>query len=98
MAFHLFDFSSVTNQVDYSKVNALQEVLNKIVGLLLLFAYPLAFIGLVYTAWQLITAIGNPTAYVKARQNIITLAVGIAILSLGLLVIRFIYSVFGRSA
>ena len=98
MAINLFDFTSLTTPVSYTADNAVQQVLNKIVGLLLLFAYPLAFIGLVYTAWQLITSIGDPNAYTKARQNIITITIGIAILTLGLFVVHFIYSLFGRNA
>ena len=98
MAINLFDFTSLTAPVSYTADNAVQQVLNKVVGLLLFLAYPIAFIGLVYTAWQLITSIGDPSAYTKARQNIITITIGIAILTLGLFVVKFIYSLFGRGA
>lgn len=98
--FNLFDFTGAKlgQPITTDPGTGIVDLLTRITSLLLAFAFPLAFIGLVFSAWKLISSAGNPAAVVTAKKNIAYLAVGIIVLTLGLYVVKLIYSVFGNSA
>jgi hypothetical protein len=94
---NLFDINNaVGSPVSTDPGTGVQVLLERVVNLMLDVAIPLAFIGIVYTAWQVITSAGKPDAYGAARKNIAYIATGIFILTLGLWGVKLIYTIFGN--
>lgn len=95
----LFNFTdALGGHLNTDAGSGVVDLLSRITNLLLAFAFPLAFIGIVFSAWKLISSAGNPAAVVTAKKNIGYIAVGIAVLTLGLYAIKLVYSVFGNTA
>lgn len=98
---NLFDFTGILGAgqpLDNTAATGVSNLLNRIVSLMLAFAFPLAFIGLVVSAWKLISSGGDATAVATAKKNIGYLAMGIFVLTLGLYAVKLVYSIFGNSA
>ena len=98
---NLFDFTGFFgggHALDTTAGTGIASLLNRIVSLMLAFAFPLAFIGLVVSAWKLISSAGDAAAMATAKKNIGYLAIGIFVLTLGLYAVKLIYSIFGNSA
>lgn len=98
---NLFDLSNTIlsgQQLNTDAGTGVQDLLNRIVNLMLALAFPLAFIGIVFSAWKLISSAGNAAALATAKKNIIYITIGIAVLTLGLVVIKVIYNVFGTTS
>ena len=70
---------------------------NRILDTLLAVAWPLAFIGILYSAYILISSAGKVEAYTTAKKNIGYLFIGITVIILGLYVIRGIIGIFGQN-
>jgi len=73
----------------------LDKVLERAVNLLLWAAYPLAFFGIIYSAFQLANPVGKADGYAEAKKHFINTFVGAAIIIVGLYVIRAIISLIG---
>ena len=52
-------------------------IANRVVEILLFLLLPIAVVGIIYTAYQLITSNGKPDVYEKAKKNLIGLLIGI---------------------
>lgn len=73
--FSISDFSPSPNAANSSEVA--QASLNRVLEILLMIALPVAIIAVIYTAYQLITSNGKPDVMEKAKKNLITLVIGI---------------------
>jgi formate/nitrite transporter FocA (FNT family) len=72
------------------------DIADRALKLLLAFAYPIAFIGIVYTAYQLITSAGKPEPYAAAKKNLTYLVTGIFIITFAAVIVRFFINIFGN--
>ena len=81
---------------DNSAATGIPVLLNRILNLLIAIAWPLAFAGLVYSAYTLLTSAGQVEAYSTVKKNIGFIVTGIVVIISGLYVIRFIITVFGN--
>jgi hypothetical protein len=70
------------------------EIANRIASLLTFLAYPVAFVGIVYSVFQLIANSGNPDALKTTKKNIGYIAGGIFIMIFALVIFNFISSLF----
>lgn len=70
------------------------DLFNRILDLLLAFAYPLAFISLAYCAYMLITSMGNPEAYAKTKKNVTYLVIGLFLVIFAAIIVRFFINIF----
>jgi hypothetical protein len=70
--------------------------INRIINILLASAYPIAFAGILYSAWILVRDSSDPAAYGKVKKNISYLAGGFLIILVGLYGIRFVVTFFGE--
>jgi hypothetical protein len=74
----------------------LPSIGERIVALLLFFAYPLAFIGLLYSAYLLIVSAGKPEGYNNAKKNITFIITGIFIIVFTTALINIVVSIFKK--
>jgi hypothetical protein len=88
-----FQSGSVT---DTSAGTGLSTLINHILDLLIAAAWPLAFIGIVYSAYILITSAGKVEAYAAVKKNVTFILTGILVIVLGLYGVRFIITLFGN--
>jgi hypothetical protein len=58
-------------------IDSLPKLANHLLNIMLFFAYPLAFIAVVYTAYMLVNSGNKPEGYATAKKNIMYLATGI---------------------
>lgn len=66
--------------------------LNRIAELLLIVAVPLAIIGVLYAAYSLIIARGNPSGYQEAKTKLLTVFGGLFLLAGAALMVRYFYN------
>jgi hypothetical protein len=59
-------------------------------------AYPLAFVGIIYSAYLLLTSMGSPEAYAKTKKNIIYITTGIALIVFTAILFRFVQGFFAN--
>jgi hypothetical protein len=82
-------------ETDTLQPNAILPTLaNRLADIIAALAYPLAFIGIVYSVYLLIVNSGSPDALKKTKQNIIYIAVGIFILLTASIIIGFMRRIF----
>lgn len=74
----------------------LPALANRIADILTFLAYPLAFIGLVYSVYLLIANSGNPDALKTTKKNIGYIALGIFLLLFTIIIFNFVAAVFKR--
>lgn len=89
-------FTIPAGRLPNSADEILPALLNRIGDLIQHLAYPVALIGLVYTAYILITSIGNPEAITKAKKNITYIATGILIIYFSQYIIMIVKDVLLR--
>ncbi|MBU6388972.1 hypothetical protein KGQ71_00475 [Patescibacteria group bacterium] len=63
-------------------IHSIADIANRILNVLLVFAYPLAFLALLYSAYLLITSAGKSDAYTKVKKNILYLSIGIFVIAM----------------
>lgn len=93
----LFNLSSATGSLNTDAGTGIQALANRILQIIIVFAYPLAFIAIVYSAYQLITSMGKPDAYASAKKNITYVFIGIFLVIFAGIIVRFFISVFGNN-
>lgn len=72
----------------------LPALANRIADILTFLAYPLAFIGLVYSIFMLVANSGNPEAFKATKKNIGYIFMGLFVLIFTILIFNFITSIF----
>ncbi|MCL5733260.1 MAG: hypothetical protein M1334_01170 [Patescibacteria group bacterium] len=75
--------------------NSLQVILSKILSNLVVVIVPIAVIIIIYGAFQMLTAAGNPDKFTKGRMTILYAAIGIGIVLLADSIVIVIKSVLG---
>ncbi len=82
---------------DAANVNGtLPEIANRIASILTFLAYPLAFIGIVYSVFLLIAHSDSPDAFKTTKKNIGYIAGGIFIIIFSVFIFNFIALVFNK--
>lgn len=66
------------------------QLANRIVQTLEAVAYPLAIAGIVYSAYVLITSVGNPDALKTAKKNIMYILTGVFLVVFALSIVNAI--------
>jgi hypothetical protein len=74
----------------------LPALANRLALILTYLAYPLAFIGVVYSAYLLLANSGNPDAQKMVKKNIGYIATGIFLLVLTIVIFNFFARVFQK--
>ena len=75
--------------------NSLQGILSKVLSNLVVIIVPIAVIIIIYGAFQMLTAAGNPDKFTKGRMTILYAAIGIGIVLLADSIVIVIKSVLG---
>lgn len=70
------------------------SIANGILGLMTSFAYPLAFLAVMYSAFLLISSAGKPEAMVTAKKNISYVVIGIFLIVFAVVFVKFITGIF----
>lgn len=83
-------FTDSSNPNDF-----LPALANRIAVILTYLAYPLAFIGIVYSVYLLIANSGNPDALKTTKKNIGYIAIGIFLIVFTILIFSFVSAFFG---
>lgn len=65
---------------------------NHIAEILLTIALPLAFIAILYAAYKLIQARGNPDGYKSAKSIMIYVLTGLFFIAFASIIVRFLYN------
>lgn len=90
-------FNLPTGTFDNSKPNGiLPEIANRVATFLQIMAWPLAFVGLIYSAYILISSAGNPDAWTKAKKNVGYIATGIFLLVFTVIIFNFFSGLFSK--
>ena len=71
---------------------AVQVFFNHLAEILLTVALPLAFIAIVFAAYKLIVAQGNPDAYKNAKNVMMYVLLGIFFVVFAAIIVRFLYN------
>jgi hypothetical protein len=93
----LINLNGLLGPINTDAGQGVQALFDRILRLMLVFAYPLAFVSLVYSAYLLITSAGKPEAYGAARKNINYLLVGSLIIIFAVYIVRFFITLFGSA-
>lgn len=72
----------------------LPAVANRIADILTALAYPIAFIGIIYTVYTLVANSGNPDALKTAKKNIGYIAGGIFLFILSVAIFNLVVRIF----
>lgn len=91
-----FGLSLPTGKIDASPNSIPSTLAVRIYHLLTDLAYPLAFVGIIYSAYLLATSMGNPEGYAKTKKNIIYITTGIALILFTAVIFRFVQSFFAN--
>jgi len=85
--------------VDTGSVNALPTNLaNHILDFLTRVAYPLAFLGILYCAYLLLTSMGSADAWTKAKKNITYIMTGILLILFAVIIFNIVNRIFSNIA
>jgi len=96
MAFNPFsDTGSILGTLNADPNSGISQLANRLLNFLLFLVYPVAFAGLVYTAYLLITSAGNPDAWAKAKKNIAYMVIGIFIIVFASIFVSLFRRLFG---
>lgn len=88
--FRLGDFNFINPFLQPDASGALDSVLSRAIGLVLTVAAVVAFFYLIVSGFQYMTAGGDADKATKARQGIINAIIGIIIILISYIVIRFV--------
>lgn len=91
----LINLNGLIGPIDTSAGQGVQALFDRILRLLLVVAYPLAFFSLVYSAYLLITSTGKVEAYTTVRKNVGYLLIGSLIIIFSVYIVRFFITIFG---
>jgi hypothetical protein len=82
---------------DSSDPNAyLPALANRLAQIITLIAYPVAFIGILYSVYMLLVNSGNPDALKTTKKNIGYIAIGVFLLVFSAIIFNFVSAVFHR--
>jgi len=95
-ALAIFNFNGITGAINDGPGVGIQSLAERILHILLAVAYPLAFIAILYSSYQLITSAGKPEPYAKAKANLINLFIGIFLIIIAGSIVRFFITLFGQ--
>ena len=69
------------------------DLASRIVDILSALAYPLAFAGIIYTAYILVTASGSPDGWTKAKKNLSYILTGFFLIFGAVMFVRLLRNV-----
>ncbi|HSI20841.1 MAG TPA: hypothetical protein VLA04_04055 [Verrucomicrobiae bacterium] len=72
----------------------LPALANRLADIMSAIAYPLAFVGIVYSVYLLIANSGNPDAFKTTKKNIVNIAGGIFLLVFSVILFNFVANIF----
>lgn len=76
-------------------VNTIQDIIPKVLSSLIDIAVPIGAIAIIYGAFQMLTAGGDPEKFTKGRKTITYAAIGVAVIILANAIIAVVKSVLG---
>jgi len=95
-ALAIFNFSGITGPINDGPGTGVQALADRLLHILLAVAYPLAFIAIVYSSYQLIMSSGKPEPYAQAKKNLTYLFIGIFLITIAGSIVRFFVTLFGQ--
>jgi hypothetical protein len=86
------------NSTSISPNDILPKIADQILHILTFLAYPIAFIGIIYSAYFLLFANDKPESFTKTKNNLIYMIIGFLLILVAALLVNWLGGLFNTPA